>query len=241
MENLYLKSIVKKLKYLVGILVILFGVTNIADAQVKKAFTQRTSQHTPTKKIYNVKGDFTMLGNTNLTPQNYGPNTDNEGTSMVYVDVDGDPDTFNSSSSTLVYSTENGAVPSCSKVVFAGLYWTGKSTSSNSEFNVTKGVASPQAVNNNLTIVHNQNIASTSPVYTTNYSLSVNVSSTSGSNRYPIYTFSGNGNTYVFRFYNSGATNRVTLSVNSGSETPVAATINGAGTEATLTTPYPIT
>ena len=104
MKNLYFNSIVKKLKYLVVLLVILFGFSNTINAQVKKAFTQRTSSFSPTKKIYNLKGDFTMLGNTCLTLQNYSNTTNNNNQSMVYVDSDGDSSTFNSSSSTLARS-----------------------------------------------------------------------------------------------------------------------------------------
>ena len=137
MKNLYFNSIVKKSTYSIALLAILLGYNNTANAQVEKAFTQRTSQYTPTKKIYNVKGDFTMLGNTCLTPQNYTPTTNNNGQSMIYVDTDGDSSTFNSSSSTLVLSTENGAIPACSNIIYAGLYWTGKS-SPNATFNVTK-------------------------------------------------------------------------------------------------------
>ncbi|MGL2963687.1 hypothetical protein ACSVH2_07700, partial [Flavobacterium sp. RSB2_4_14] len=240
MKNLYFNSIVTKLKHIAILLLILSGISNTANAQVRKAFTQRTSLYTPNKKIYNLKGDFTMLGNTCLTPQNYGPTTNNNGQFMTYVDTDGDPNTFNSSSSTLVLSTENGAIPACSDIVYAGLYWTGKS-SPNATFDVTKPIKTPQSVNNNLNIVHNQNVGSTTnPIYTTNYTLSVTRGG-NNNNYYPIYTFSGNGNTYAFRFYNSSATNRVTLSVNGGSETNIPVTVNGANTQATLNTPYAIT
>ena len=168
-----------KLKFSSVVLLILLGISNNASAQVKKAFTQRTSQFTPTKKIYNVKGDFTMLGNTCLTPQNYTATTNNNGQFMTYVDTDGDANTFNSSSSTLVLSTENGAVPSCSNIIYAGLYWTGKS-SPNPTFNVTKSVPNgTQAINNNLNVVHNQNIANT------NYALSVSRGGSSGNHNYP--------------------------------------------------------
>ncbi|MFB9089043.1 HYR-like domain-containing protein, partial [Flavobacterium paronense] len=138
MKNLYFNSIVKKLTYSIAILAIFLGFNNTVNAQVKKTFTQRTSQYSPTKKIYNVKGDFAMLGNTCLSPQNYSATTNNNGQTMVYVDTDGDSSTFNSSSSTLVLSTEGGvAVPACSNIIYAGLYWTGKS-SPNVTFNVTK-------------------------------------------------------------------------------------------------------
>ncbi|WP_264521002.1 gliding motility-associated C-terminal domain-containing protein [Flavobacterium sp. N1994] len=137
MKNLYFNSIVKKLKQLVVLFAILFGFSTTINAQAKKVFTQRTSQFSPTKKIYNVKGDFTMFGNTCLTPQNYSATQNNNNQSMVYVDTDGDSSTFNSSSSTLEIASENGSVPSCSTIVFAGLYWTGAG-SPNQTFNVTK-------------------------------------------------------------------------------------------------------
>ena len=79
------------------------------NAQVYVPFTQRTSSYTPTKTVYNVKGDFTMIGNTNLTLQNYGATTNNNNNTMVYVDVDGNSitglggsPTFNSSSADLI-------------------------------------------------------------------------------------------------------------------------------------------
>ena len=96
-----------------------------SSAQVRVPFTQRTSQYSPTKKIYNIKGDFAMIGNTNLTLVNYS-DTNNNANAMRYVDVDADTNTFNSSSANLTLSTENGAVPSCSNIVYAGLYWTGR-------------------------------------------------------------------------------------------------------------------
>src|SRR5690606_39114113 len=128
--------------------VLRLGFVVTSFAQVRVPFTQRTSQYTPTQQVYHVKGDFTMIGNTNLTLQNYGDVTQNGSNSMVYVDIDpagmtglGGTPTFNSSAATLGFSTENGAVPDCSNIVFAGLYWTGRahnSTPSNIAFNVTK-------------------------------------------------------------------------------------------------------
>jgi hypothetical protein len=46
-----------------------FYAQTVTSPQVN--FTQRTSTATPAKKIYNIKGDFTMLGNTNLTLATY--------------------------------------------------------------------------------------------------------------------------------------------------------------------------
>ncbi|MBP6757139.1 MAG: hypothetical protein KA210_13430, partial [Bacteroidia bacterium] len=234
MKKLYLKAIIHK--FIITVLVLNVFVV---EAQVRKAFTQRTSTYSPTKKIYNVQGDFTMLGNTNLSPQNYSPTTNNNGQNMQYVDVDGDATTMNSSSATLALSTENGASPDCSKIIYAGLYWTG-ATSPNSTFSVTKQVKNggTQTINNNnLTFGHGNNLTNT------NYSLSISRNGSTG-NRNPIYTFSGNGKTYAFSFYNSDATNRITLTTTglttNLTNSPIAATINSAQTEATLTTPYVI-
>ncbi|WP_143959442.1 DUF7507 domain-containing protein [Litoribacter populi] len=108
-------------------------------AQVQVPFSPRTATATPEKTIYSIKGDFTMIGNTNL--QTKDPDATNNNSSMVYVDIDDDPNTFNSSSATLTFSEENGADPSCSEIVFAGLYWTGRATAgpeSPMTFEVTK-------------------------------------------------------------------------------------------------------
>ena len=120
------------------------------NAQVRVPFTQRTSQYSPDKRVYNVKGDFTIMGNTNMTPQDYGDQALNSNNTMIYVDVDGNTSngvdgkpTFNSSSSTLTFSTENGANPSCSNIIYAGLYWSGRASNSNQSddsFSVTKTI-----------------------------------------------------------------------------------------------------
>ncbi|HNX89754.1 MAG TPA: hypothetical protein PKH58_11785, partial [Paludibacteraceae bacterium] len=111
-----------------GLLVVAILFCNIffVNAQVQKAFTQRTSIYTPTKTIYNIKGDFTMIGNTNMTLEDYGDNILNSNNIMIKVDADSDPSTNNSSMATLSFSTENGAIPECSNIIYAGLYWTAR-------------------------------------------------------------------------------------------------------------------
>lgn len=112
-----------------------------AFSQVRVNFSPRESAATPTTSIYNIKGDFTLIGNTNLTLNNYNVNEPNSNNSMIYVDVDSDSNTFNSSSANLTFSNENGAVAECSNIIFAGLYWTGRSSDGNFSpdiFNVTK-------------------------------------------------------------------------------------------------------
>lgn len=234
MEKLYsTKTSPYPLYVLFTIFFLFLSIVNYA--QVRKTFTQRTSSATPSKVIYNIKGDFTMLGNTNLTLKTYGNTTDND-KEMVYVDIDGDSNTWNSSSADLELSTENGATPECSTIIFAGLYWTGKSEDADT-YTVSKQTQTgTTSTNSNSTISNNQSITNT------NYSLSISRIGSSG-NRYPVYTFSGNGNTYAFSFSNNTGSNRVTLSVNNGSATNIAVNFSTSGSTgtATLTTPYTIT
>ncbi|MDX9942852.1 MAG: hypothetical protein RBS53_11595, partial [Bacteroidales bacterium] len=168
-KNFTLRKIRTLLSVVLGF-TFLMAFPAVSDAQVRVPFTQRTSQYTPAQTIYNIKGDFTMIGNTNLTLQNYADNLGNEN-NMVYVDVDGVSNTFNSSSATLGFSTENGAIPECSNIIYAGLYWTGwahDGTSPNT-FEVTKDVPGtiPQAINNDLVI------STTNSIQYTNYQLTV--------------------------------------------------------------------
>src|SRR5690625_3507562 len=89
----------------------------IAHAQVIKEFTPRTSTHTPNREIYTLKGDFTLIGNTNLSidsnPDARIDNNRNNGTSYptYYVDVDSDPSTWNSSRAELVLYEDEDVDP----------------------------------------------------------------------------------------------------------------------------------
>lgn len=228
----------KKASLVIGLFFVAFwGKAQQAPTAPQVNFTQRTAASTPAQTVYNVKGDFTMLGNTNLTLVNYATGTNNEGNAMQYVDIDGDSNTWNSSMATLELSNsgENGANPNCSTVLFAGLYWTGKSNDADT-FTVSKQVQNgTQSINANSTVGHGQSITNT------NYSLNVTRGGSSG-DRYPIYTFSGNGISYAFNYTNNGS-NTVTLSVNGGTSTnvPVTISISGTTATATLTTPYVIT
>ncbi|MGM8361210.1 LamG-like jellyroll fold domain-containing protein [Flavobacterium sp. ARAG 55.4] len=218
MEKLYLR---KKQSYLLYLpLTILFFLLSIVNhAQVRKTFTQRTSSATPSKVIYNIKGDFTMLGNTNLTLKNYGNNTDND-QEMVYVDIDGDSNTWNSSSANLQLSTENGANPSCSTILFAGLYWTGKSDDAD------------------IFSVRNKDIYHSSTVLNTNYTMTTSRGGSSSNSYYPIYTFTGNGHVYIFSFNNtaSSGTSTVTLTLDGITQPSINVTYNSG--KATFNTPF---
>lgn len=120
-------------------------ISGSVSAQVMKPFTPRKSPYLDNKPIISLRGDFQMIGNTNMTLRNYS-NYGNNSQYMKYVDIDGDPSTLNSSSATLVYPTGSEGPgyetidPACTNVVYAGLYWMGRAhnnvSSSPNEFNV---------------------------------------------------------------------------------------------------------
>jgi hypothetical protein len=223
MKKLYIKTINYK-SYLI-FLILLFVVPIKIEAQqaptsAQVPFLQRTAAATPTKNIYNVKGDFTMLGNTNLTLLTYATGTDNQNNEMRYIDIDGDSNTLNSSMATLELSNsgENSANQSCSTVLYAGLYWTGKSDDANETFLANKRISNSQTCPN------------------TAYTLTVTRGGSSG-NYYPIYTFAGYTHTYAFNFTNATTgLSIVTLSIDNAPTVDVPVSYN-SGT-ATFTTPY---
>lgn len=70
-----------------------------------------------------IKGDMLLIGNSNVgldatNPYN-GSGTNDQINAAVYVDIDGDPSTFNSSSANLSIPSAE----SCYEIVYAGLYW----------------------------------------------------------------------------------------------------------------------
>ena len=81
----------------------------------------------------NATGDIAIVANTLMTAPSSDPaavngqngvgsKINNNDFNMVFVDVDNDPTTFNSSSSSL-------SLPAGSTVLFAGLYWGGRNPS----------------------------------------------------------------------------------------------------------------
>ena len=94
-------------------------------AQVRVPFKERASASNPSRKTFHIKGDFALIGNTNLSLANYADNLMNDNL-LLFEDVDGNSSTVNSSSAVLNFSKENGADASCSNVLFAGLYWSGR-------------------------------------------------------------------------------------------------------------------
>nr|MCU0400267.1 hypothetical protein [Algoriphagus sp.] len=176
------------------VMLITLGANNQVNAQFNnvKPFNKRVGTPSPPNGIFQVKGDYTLIGNTNLTVQPYGDNTENGNNQMVYVDIDGIQSTLNSSSATLQFSQENGADPNCSEILYAGLYWSGRSTSDQYTASVT------QINTGNFNLFHNGTIGNG-----TSYSMAITRGGSS-ENRYPIYTFSGPGGTYAFHLTNVG-------------------------------------
>ncbi|MFD2100168.1 T9SS type B sorting domain-containing protein [Flagellimonas iocasae] len=89
------------------------------QAQVEVPFTPRLDN-----SYINIKGDYTFLSNSiinrvdgsNTANDPYNGSGNNNGFHRDYIDIDGDPSTFSSSSSTL-------SLPDCSRIYWAGLYW----------------------------------------------------------------------------------------------------------------------
>ena len=215
---------------------LLLSIQNIS-AQIKVPFEQRTSAVSPDRKIYNIKGDYTMIGNTNLTLVNYGDETSNNNP-MRYVDVDGDATTWNSSSSTLTFASENGSIPACSNIIYAGLYWTGRASNGSTSpdvFDYTRSVNANVPINQNYTVGHNTSIANTT------YNMQITRGGTTNTTRFPIYSFTNGTDIYVFSYTNNTGANRVTLSINNGTPINIPVTVSGTTTlTATFVTPYAI-
>lgn len=98
-------------------------------AQVRQAFTLRgTTQSTPyyeaETKLFNLKGDFLQIGNSNITTSKGNPNGENGNTKVSFNNTDNNPDVINSSSANLVFP-ETGCE---NEIVAAYLYWSGRAT-----------------------------------------------------------------------------------------------------------------
>ena len=83
------------------------------------AHSQTTVPFAKRYETSGINGDLTIIGNSILgesvdTP--YNGDTQNNYIDMVFIDIDNDASTFNSSSAT--FTTSN-----CNRVVYAGLYW----------------------------------------------------------------------------------------------------------------------
>jgi hypothetical protein len=105
--------------------------------QVTVPFIPRRSSQAPAPYTnvdqYKLQGDFMIIGNVNqdydYTINNTSRNNKNK---MLFVDIDNDPTTVNSSMAELKLPAG-----SCSEVIFAGLYWMGSTETVNGPTNVT--------------------------------------------------------------------------------------------------------
>src|SRR5690606_13935404 len=121
------------------LLTVLSG-TLSAQVDNRIPFKHRVGQPAPESNLFHIRGDFTIIGNTNLTLLYYNDTSVNSHAEIVYVDVDQDDLTFNSSSATLQFSRENDANPACSEILYAGLYWSGRTAlGQGMSFELTKG------------------------------------------------------------------------------------------------------
>lgn len=156
MNKFTVKSMVLIMQFLV------FATLFVPKASGQVTFSQRTSPKANNTKVYNLQGDFQMIGNTNLTLSSYGNTSNNSNTSMIYVDMDGNPNTVNSSSATLEFSDENGALEECTKIIYAGLYWTGRSSTSEQTITVSGTTQTVGTITDTTTLSNLNQIPETS-------------------------------------------------------------------------------
>lgn len=232
------------------IIALVFIMGHVLPSIAQVDFTQRRSPAAPAPynnvTNYYLQGDFTMIGNTNLTLVNYRDNTANNN-NMRYVDVDNIPSTLNSSSAQLVIPDAD-----CSEIIYAGLYWTGRAHDTNASantFSVTRPVVAPGAainLNNQSAQYNSSSSDSINRLSThTNYRFTEVTQQGTGNNRYPQYLINGTGlQTYYFRITNDGSNNgsnrvQVSTSATSGYST-LPSTYNSTTGVATLNTPFVI-
>src|SRR5690554_1874834 len=218
--KLYNKSILIKAFFVLGLMLTSALQTY---AQIRVDFAPRTSTKAPTPytgvQNYNLQGDFTMIGNTNLTLVNYHEtgNSSHNGNSMRYVDIDNVTSTVNSSSAQLGIPDAD-----CSEIIYAGLYWTGRAHNGSHSADFILAGGSTDTRNNGNTF--------------NGYTLSI----TTSANNNAVYTFTPTtGSVVTFRFTGTN----VTVQVGSGSQTSISGSMtNTTSTNyaITLDTPYMI-
>lgn len=118
-------------------LLVLLMISNAFGQVINKVpFTLRTSSMAPepykNKSIYNLRGDFTMIGNANLFDSRVWGNKPKDANAnnglnsyMAFYKLPNEISSIkNSSSSTLVHPS--GFDASCTTIVYVGLYWSGR-------------------------------------------------------------------------------------------------------------------
>jgi hypothetical protein len=143
--------------YPLFMLLFFLGVFQSLKAQndYRVPFKHRIGSTAIPNNIFQIRGDFALIGNTNLTLKDYSLELGNSAQEMVFVDIDKVPETFNSSSATLMFSDENGADPNCTDILYAGLYWSGRVQTPGLTFEIKKqdGFLNPVTLNGKKEIV----------------------------------------------------------------------------------------
>lgn len=129
----------KAFRLIYTLVIFLLMVNNaLGQGQNKVPFTLRSSSLAPApytnQTIYNLRGDFTMLGNSNLFDTSNKPgsyNSNNKNMTFSKLSADNNNTVIkNSSSSTLVLPS--GYDVNCTNIVYAGLYWAGRGNNNDS-------------------------------------------------------------------------------------------------------------
>lgn len=212
--------------------------SNTVFAQVEKPFTQRTSTHALPEyikpntngKIYNLRGDFQMIGNTNLTLEDYNDATGNGDENMKYVDIDNDGTTINSSSAYLNLPDDG-----CTEIVYAGLYWSGRASTGSMSFNV-EGTAQGNPVYNTTTQTLNHTHNGTNNLDDT--TVVININNTNENDVYPVQLVRIGNKVFEFTIRNNGTVyKRERIGIGEWTElVPISTTVNDYSVQTTTTT-----
>lgn len=181
---------------------IAFASVSFAQQVNRVPFKHRVGNPAPQNNVFKIKGDFAIIGNTSMTLLDYENKVNNSNNVMIYVDVDGDEKTVNSSSSSLVLSKENGADPNCSEIIYAGLYWSGRATPGIGQtFQVVASTSEGEPIN---IPSQSHNVSHSIDIPNTYYTLVIDRNGAEGT-RYPRYSFVSKkgGDTYQFQFSNN--------------------------------------
>ena len=183
------------------IFLMFLGTVSFAQNDNRVPFTHRVGNPAPQNNIFKIRGDFAIIGNTNLTLLDQ-TKVNNSNNKMVYVDIDGEESTLNSSAATLVLSQENGADPNCSEILYAGLYWSGRAKPRvGLEFDV---ITSSEPGNQVESVSDKEQLVfHLDDVNFTNYTMSI-ARGGSENNRFPRFNFISNagGDSFAFEFRN---------------------------------------
>lgn len=190
------------LYFLSGFLILLGLLQDLkAQNDYRVPFRHRVGPSNAPQNIFQIRGDFTIIGNTNLTLKNYSDDVANSTAEMIFVDIDQVPGTFNSSSANLLFSDENGADPNCTDILYAGLYWSGRVQVPGMTFELTKkdGFLDPVTLDGKKDILRPEESIEYFP-----YKVFVGVVYDNESKVMPQYEIvsTENDSHYTFRFYN---------------------------------------